>query len=648
MLGKKVHDELLDEEVKVKKKVPLIAVIGVAVVFILVMFLILGRSKSKESDGLNYYDTLTSLFTQEIGSFRYAIDVRTGEKGSMIVQNTSSGMGLSDLNKTEGIQDDDSNEPEDSGNKFEFSDWEESKDVRVENWEYPNYKIIIDGCTTSTEPLNTTFTVSLATQYYNNKLTEVTCYNGNYYIDIESLRTWLVSSKDEYLIELGSALPQGSKYLMIPEDEFFFTSRYAESGEEEYSKLSGMRNLYKRGVVTMLRFSDRLKSSLGTTGFNYTDDSVSLVITGDNGTKFVNALKNVILKYGDFYDIVMNSYKSNNILSDTQELQMKREKDNVLDAFSDMFTGFNAIPATDMQFNAEGYGRNYKNGQGADATEVTFACSFTTLDTDYAIQFTGVKEKNTKDIMLPNGSTMTMNKLIYPNLVHDTVFNLVKYLNISSIKLENRLEVTPDSIREEIVSDFITLVNNTGCFEEEITEDNLEAYIQRWMLFEETDKSTSEELVNKKLVMDFIEVLNGITGGLIVEKEVYVKEEVAQYPDCNFEVNGVVFNCRYDAENSSAGMLVLDIEVCNKTDEYVHIDPTDFSVKTLLNSTYPANNEIIIKNYDGLFDLKQLPNSTTLEPYRWITFKTYHVLSDDDGHMDLFYQDTKYGSIIEY
>ena len=124
------------------------------------MFLILGKSKSKESDGLNYYDTLTSLFTQEIGSFRYAIDVRTGEKGSMIVQNTSSGMGLSDLNKTEGIQDDDSNEPEDSGNKFEFSDWEESKDVRVENWEYPNYKIIIDGCTTSTEPLNTTFTVS--------------------------------------------------------------------------------------------------------------------------------------------------------------------------------------------------------------------------------------------------------------------------------------------------------------------------------------------------------------------------------------------------------------------------------------------------------------------------------------------------------
>lgn len=166
---------------------------------------------------MNYYDTMASLFTNELGSFSYTFDVRTGEKGSLITENKSSATSVDELSSVENADTsttettEETNivaqEPETEESKNEFQDWNKYADVKTGNWQYPNYKIVISGCTTSLEPLTTDFTVNLATANYNDKFTEIVCIDGNYYFDIESMYNWLKSSGDSYLISLTDKMP---------------------------------------------------------------------------------------------------------------------------------------------------------------------------------------------------------------------------------------------------------------------------------------------------------------------------------------------------------------------------------------------------------------------------------------------------------
>ena len=659
LFKRKVKDDLLVEENtnKSAKKLPKFLtnkkiVIPCGVVLVIILGLVI---KSLFGGGkMNYYDTMANLFTNELGSFSYTIDVRTGEKGSLITENKSSATSVDELSSVENADTstteatEETNiaaqEPETEESKNEFQDWNKYADVKTGNWQYPNYKIVISGCTTSLEPLTTDFTVSLATANYNDKFTEVVCIDGNYYFDIESIYNWLKSSGDSYLISLTDKMPNGSKWLVVPESEFKIPSRYAEDGEKDLSYCTSLKTMYERFLVALTSTKSTLSNSLGSTGMSSNKDTVSINLAGSDATSILKAFKGITTQSGDWYDSLLSTGVDKKLYTEDEYKQAVREKDNVMEALSDLATYLNITDLSSQNLAVQGSARSYTNGKNNSTIEGSLAVNYSTDTTDYIIQFSGLRSGDAEDIKLPQGS---QTKAIDDSYLGS--FNsLVDYLNITPIKTSVQLEINPTTISDGVIEKFIDLVNDTGTAGEWITKDNVFKFIEKYASYKETDETTNDDKVNAKLVADLADAMNKIVGGVVVTKEVQAEETVEQYPEVNTQDTGVYTKIKYDSEKSDSQVAVFHVEAINKGDETVTVDTTNFSLRTLLNSVYPSNNETLIHNYDNTFDMSKLVKSVELPSKGWTEFDLYFVISDDTGHMDMYFGDTNLGSAIEY
>ena len=662
LFKRKVKDDLLVEEntnesakklpkflTNKKIVIPCGVVLG-AILALVVSTLLGGGGK------MNYYDTMASLFTNELGSFTYTVDVRTGEKGSLITEKTSSTTSVDELSSVENAdtattestekQDIAKQETEttEKANKNEFQDWNKYADVKTGNWQYPNYKIVISGCTTSLEPLTTDFTVNLVTANYNDKFTEVVCIDGNYYFDVESMYNWLKSSGDSYLISLTDKMPNGSKWLVVPESEFKIPSRYAEDGEKDLSYCTSLKTMYERFLVALTSTKSTLSNNLGSTGMSSNKDTVSISLAGSDATNILKAFKGITTQSGDWYDSLLTAGVDKKLYTEDEYKQAVREKDNVMEALSDLATYLSITDLSSQNLAVQGSARSYTNGKNNATIEGSLAVNYSTDTTDYIIQFSGLRSGDADDIKLPQGS---QTKVIDDSYLGS--FNsLVDYLNITPIKTSVQLEINPTTISDGVIEKFIDLVNDTGTAGEWITKDNVYKFIEKYASFKETSETTNDDKVNAKLVSDLADAMNKIVGGVVITKEVQAEEKVEQYPEVNTQDTGVYTKIKYDSEKSDSQVAVFHVEAINKGDETVTVDTTNFSLRTLLNSVYPSNNETLIHNYDNTFDMSKLVKSVELPSKGWAEFELYFVISDDTGHMDMYFSDTNLGSAIEY
>ena len=662
LFKRKLKDDLLVEEntnesakklpkFLTNKKVMIPCGIAIGAILALVVSTMLGGGGK-----MNYYDTMASLFTNELGSFTYTIDVRTGEKGSLITEKTSSTTSVDELSSVENAdttttestekQDIAKQETEttEKANKNEFQDWSKYADVKTGNWQYPNYKIVISGCTTSLEPLTTDFTVNLVTANYNDKFTEVVCIDGNYYFDVESMYNWLKSSGDSYLISLTDKMPNGSKWLVVPESEFKIPSRYAEDGEKDLSYCTSLKTMYERFLVALTSTKSTLSNNLGSTGMSSNKDTVSISLAGSDATNILKAFKGITTQSGDWYDSLLTAGVDKKLYTEDEYKQAVREKDNVMEALSDLATYLNITDLSSQNLAVQGSARSYTNGKNNTTIEGSLAVNYSTDTTDYIIQFSGLRSGDADDIKLPQGS---QTKVIDDSYLGS--FNsLVDYLNITPIKTSVQLEINPTTISDGVIEKFIDLVNDTGTAGEWITKDNVYKFIEKYASFKETSETTNDDKVNAKLVSDLADAMNKIVGGVVITKEVQAEEKVEQYPEVNTQDTGVYTKIKYDSEKSDSQVAVFHVEAINKGDETVTVDTTNFSLRTLLNSVYPSNNETLIHNYDNTFDMSKLVKSVELPSKGWAEFDLYFVISDDTGHMDMYFGDTNLGSAIEY
>ena len=662
LFQKKVIDDLLVEEStnESAKQLPKFltnkkVMIPCGAVLVIILALVI-KSLLGGGGKMNYYDTMASLFTNELGTFSYTIDVRTGEKGSLINEKNSSSSSVNELNSVENADTATTEsskkqnniakqeQPTEKVNKNNFQDWNKYADVKTGNWQYPNYKIVINGCTTSLNPLTTDFTVNLVTANYNDKFTEVVCIDGNYYFDIESMYNWLKSSGDSYLISLTDKMPNGSKWLVIPESEFKIPSRYAEDGEKDLSYCTSLKTMYERFLVALPSTKSTLSDNLGSTGMSSNKDTVSLNLAGSEAVPILKAFKGITTQSGDWYDSLIKAGVDKKLYTEDEYNQAKREKDNVMKALSDLATYLNITDLSSQKLAVQGSARSYTNGKNNATIEGSLAVNYSTDTTDYIIQFSGLRSGDAEDIKLPQGSQTKVVDASYLSSFN----SLVDYLNITPIKTSVQLEINPTTLSDGVVEKFIDLVNDTGTAGEWITKDNVYKFIEKYASFKETKDTTNDDKVNAKLVSDLAEAMNKIVGGVVITKEVQAEEKVEQYPDINTQATGVYTKIKYDESKSDSQVVVFHVEAINKGDETVTVDTTNFSLRTLLNSIYPSNNETLIRNYDNTFDMSKLVKSVELPSKGWSEFDLYFVISDDTGHMNMYFGDTNLGSAVEY
>lgn len=616
------------------KQIVWLLIAACAVVLIGGIVIITSLLNGGSKGGMDYYDSFTSIFTNELGTFKYVIDVQTREIGEAVTLEET------DL--------DDETEDEVGGgsnSRFTFTEWGNSDDVKTGDWEYPNYQIIIEGCTTSTAPLVTNFTVTVVTEYYNDLFTEVSCFDGMYYIDIESMRKWLVNSGDSYLLSLGAELPQGSKYLTIPASEFFVESRYAEDGEAGLSSVNGLEKVYQRFLVGVLTFKNTVKGSMGAKGQNVSENAVTLNLSGGDAVDLLKVVKSTVTRIGDFYDSVLASKPE--LWDESQTSQYKREEDNVISAWSDFATYLNTADLNSLGFQVTGVCRSYVNGKGNQTVEGSFGMVFTGSHRNYLIQIEGLRSGDRSDVTLPVGSTVAASSLGGYGFVTDTLNSMADYMNVSMVKTEVKLDITPDSIKEKIYGDFISLVNQVGTAPYYVTRNNIEGFIQEYAGKKDLN---GDDAVNAKLVDDLLDTINKVSGGIVIERVIYAEDDIEQYPEVYYEYGGGAeqtwFTVNHDETTSE--LLVLDVRIINRYDGDYNTSADNYEIHDLIGGVYPSNNETILRSYDSGFDFDSLEHEIHMSPWSYKEYKLYFVVSSTAGHLELFMNGQNLGVIQQY
>lgn len=633
-----------------KRKLPAWAI----AVGVLVLAVVVGVLSSKfrgGGDTSNFYQTTQAVLSNEIGSFHYTFDVRTSKAGSTeekatdkpsegepsedaiaVPDEDSTSVPDGDAEATPIPEADIGEEPVGDQHKKTY-DWNDTGSYEQEGWRYPCYTVTVDGRCNSVDPYEITFQVDITTELFKDTFTDVTFKDGKYYVNVEQMRYWLSSSKDAYLASIANEMPEGSKYLVIPEADFSLTSRYAEADEAEMAKVKDMRTAIRRmktffsGVVAVAG------QQIGDTGLSTDKDNVSdLNLTGDTAGAFVTFLKGFASGAGLFWDSYIDTCGEELFYSEEGVEQAKKERDNFVSAFKSFNDKLSLASDDSLNAKVVGKSRMYKNTSGNDALESQINMEYTLGDVFTQVSMNLLRTGEGDEIKEPDGSKVELKDFRNKTLVETTVYKVMDYFEFMGIDLSKSMQLSPDTVTDNLMKEFIELVNTSQSFVT-VTENNVAEYVKKYANFEVAEDTSEEDLVNALIVNDFLTSLKKVTGGAVRREDVSDGNgtDNNQFPKTSVKLDGgVSATFSYIQDLSKNGVVAVNAKFNGKGT----LKADDFELRDLQGSLYKANNVVLLA---GNVEKGKLPQTFKALGVQ----KLYFPVPQDNGYLDLWYKGEK-------
>lgn len=600
------------EKKKLPKWVKYAIIAGVAIVVIVVSLVIKGMIKPKGS----IYDDIDTFMAQETCNFRYILNVRSEEHNEESknkeledymneVSNSEEGVSGTSENKLDeyesGKTEDDPNRSQ-TGNLYGDrinAEWSTADGSKVVNWDYPNYELVITGRTESVEPLKCSFKMQLSTDYASNEFCNIVFDDDKCYVDIKTLRNWLVNSGDSNLVQLADKIPDNAVYVEISGDDLRFVTPYAELGEEEFSGALGIRNLYQRCIVIEKILTQGMRDGLGNTGLSAEKSKCRISLSEESATKLLSTIKGMFTGASGVYDTYVNSLKKSNLVTEDEVTQLGNERDNFITAMSNNWAKLGtltpeAIKAIDL--NLIGKSSRYTASTGGGVLELNLGTSFTLNNTDYVITLYGCKQ----DLSIPASVSVdfeTATSVPLSTISGDYDLGYVKdylmyYFKLRAADNSKQLNVSFDSLQQGVLNDFIELVNQTNSkLGGGITKQNIftiESYIAKYSSMTEEEAGANDvSKTNYSLVKNFIGVLQTIEN--IQKEEETTEVESPTYKNIEKLAGNCLISGRIDEGESNSSVLKIELKAQNLSDKTINYDLTKWYVLDSFGNKYPCN-----------------------------------------------------------
>lgn len=774
---------------KVNKKVIIIAVGVVAVLLLLV-----GIKKIVGGKKVTPYNTAKSILTSELGSFTFQFDVATAALGQTVetLGDELASEQLSDAEKMYAEQNEGTDESADLQaeeaaipQQHDGSEWDVLN--QKADWTYPKYTVTIAGTTMSTDPLETHFVVNIKTAYTDGKFSEVVVKDGKTYIDVGSIKNWLLGSNDVYLQSIASQLPDGVSYVQMDEKNMQFYSRYAEDGERANSGYVSFRQIFMEKGTEISGVFSAIENAVGKKGLTSDETKGSVILEGEDAQSAISAIKSYDNNYLKNFGTVYNGLHDQGIIGDTMLEQAINEQDNRLVAHQGVQTFFlnNKISEMNPKVTLNGSKGDVNGVSVLDASmDVQFDADNKSYDVGLKLKRTGEKA----EIAAPTDGVVPLETIGNLDNVATVLYDVIDYFSVSPILGSVQLELSPSNILDNMLSDFAEMVNELGTYPIHLTKDNIGQYINEYKGKQPSKAESEMEANNIKIVASIMDTLSqyGFSSSVSGNSGDDYLNNAEQYPTIHGTVNGADYAIKVNVAESNGRLLVLDGAFTNGSDvsegnpeemaqseepveetvaegkrkvgfdeEYshvgdlgsaaeqqayivdvnngllsvdneddvhlidklrecatnkdgssaymalyaesrpditsnnnmlsdikedldnikegledaqdqadnadadvadvvatvhdsIHVDITSFSIKSLLGSIYPINNDIKVQEYDNTFDVSTLVKEIDIEPNDTVYVKMYCVLGEDGGHLDLYYNNTQVGVAVEY
>ena len=661
--------------------------IAVGVVAILALLIVLKMAFGKKNND-NFYSILNDSMSIGQGEFDYIIDVRStpsdGSETSSLAEPSESGEETqealdkavsegelngeestdeqSDETQSEDFNNEDTTvieEDEDTGSdrktlSAQTQEWDANEIDNYDFWKYPNYQVHITGGVNNQEgqPLDAKATIEISTEHYNGKFTDIIMKEDKYYIDLQQMRNWLLSSKERYFVELGNKIPQSSTYIVSDRNNLQFRSNYAEDGETNASIL-GIDYAY-RDLLSNLQFlSSTLQNSLGNRGLYEKDKNFGITLESEEDSQALyNALSGFVNNWGSVFDSKVAKWETDGIYDKLQAEQAKNERDNVLDAIKDVYVAFQTNNAQMMHPTIKGNAMRSTLTGDANYIQSQTDVAYTLNNVNYNITFSFNRTIRPSDVVIPTEAVTDISEFDNPLVVDEIFDDVLNYLNFTDVKLSNTLEKTPAIIRTDALGELADYINSLNMYEYKLTKDNIQSFID---LYSEGSKKSKDPNADTyaKIISDFNMEMKTL-GKKTIDEQVKQKEEkggdedVERFPSAKKKFGDTIIIAKIDEKNSKHNILELTIKVRNNKNDSVKIDAKDFRLKTLLNSEYAPNSKTLLKNKDSkILDKITLEDTLKVNPKSNGKFKIYYAIEALE-HTELFYKDKKVGVVIQY
>lgn len=670
-------------EIVKKKSIPLLAVIAVVAV-IAIMFLIKTFGGKEDT---NFITVFNKMLSTKVGNCRYVIEVQTSKHTAQA--GSTDEMSVDELNSVaSGETADDAEKSVEEVAKHNdkiSNEWDNTEGTSIVDWNYPNYKLIIEGRTESVDPMRTYINVEVATQYSNGKLFDATIVDGKCYLDLIDLRKWLVNSKDKKFTELGLMIPEGATYVIMDEDDIHFYSIFAEDSEYEISGTHDVDEFYNRFLILEQTLMGYLSNNLSNNVLVKSGDKYGIKIEGDDSLTVYSNIKNCLNNASSLYSNYITSLKNNGQMTDEQVAQAVRERDNFLAYIQDRWIWINSASTDELSkhnLKFTGIADTFADDSGANTYEVDCTLSYTDIDAnkDVIIKLSGAHTPLTSSgaISIPTSATQTYDRLGLGDEngasreFVNVISSVMKYFDVFGVMKETKLDINPALIVDSMISDFIDYVNKKNQGMDgfvSITKDTVFDYIDK---YSKLDNAIDSEKANVNMVKGLLSEINNITGSTVVTEVIEKEAEVEQFREVTADVHVVpaekvdmavsasldktVYETEGDyriianinEEESKKSLAVIDAILLNTSDIEMTIDLSRLSLQDLENNKYPCNYEVQLHEYDNGFDMEKAPVSVTIPVGGYVEVKLYAVIDNGWRYYDLFSDTTKLGDIVAY
>lgn len=635
----KLKEDIKKEKRKIKINLTKKAKIGIGVVTgLLAVVTGVGLMANKNSG--NFYSQVDEFIVTNPCEFRYVFSMRSTDfKGATQSEDLEKlideGIGILE---TEGEEVREGADQTEKLYKDHLqTEWSTTDGALLIDFTKPNYELVVEGVTVSTDPVKMKANLKMTTNYTSLDFTDFVIEDGVIYYNLGKLRTWLLSSKDSTLIAYGKSIADGITYVSIPESEIKFGEQYADSEEEiiqgTLTALFKKERLLSRYILTNLK---------GTEGLTKDDDRYKLNLTGQDGVTAFNRVVKTVNSANTIYDNYINKLKSGNIITEEDYKAMQLKKDNYLYAIEDIRGSLSRLSKDDItKANPVIIGKARKYGEETKYREVNIAGSIHFDDTEYVLSFTGCKNTLTQTY---EGSFVPTESIITASKSNINLTEMQRYLlyyfrlgsDMPSYSLNNNLE----TVHYRLLKDFCKVVNEenkeNGYNLAEVNMFNIQKYIDTYinMTKEEQELSPANRF-NSQLVEDY----RMLTGNDRQEVEQAKEDYTANTFVSN--INGV--QCKFEV-NSDTTMKLLHIDVTANSDTPVTLELSKMYILDSKNNKYPANYSSMLHEIDSAFDLTKAPES--IEVNGTVDTGLYFVIQDYDTYT-LYYDKTNLGVITE-
>ena len=611
----------------VKKKTGIFYLIGVVVIIVGVVAFFMFASTQKNK--LNFYNITDKVFASEVCEYNY----------QFIVKETSTDVSASTTSE--------SYSPEQVGTET----WG-TKNTEDYDWSTKGYKVEIIGATKDVSPYYGSMSVKISTSYISDVFTDIVIKDGIYYINVKEMKSWLERCGDNSMEALSETLTPDYEYVEIKssgEGAFVIGSIFAEDSEKATSGVTNVSLLVKRFSVIEQLVTTVLKNA--TTSDSLTDKEDAHLLNIDDSDLLRNTVKSSLGNAGNYYTSYVNAIEKRGLADATQVTQLQAEKDNFMSAVSVYWQKMNTSSDIFTDANLIGTARVYKNTKGSKVYEISSELKYKDGSKDITINiFCNKTLTKAESITITDPTNMQGYNADSAAAVYNVLGKTFYLLDIFGISLDNKLELSLDSLSVEMTKAYTEYINSetksiSGYTQ--VKDSDLADFLIKYSNIDVTSASELDKK-NAECADTILSEINKITGSAV---KIQVAEVETGLPKFN-EVR--VSNDRYNAyfnanvDESTDGLLVIDVLLLNSTSADLTVDLTKFYITDSTGNKISANNYTLLHDYDPKYTKTSFDKELVLGKGEFVRSKLYITLPKGYSAFHLFESDVDLGVVCNY